>query len=123
MSSSPVLGNLSPLIPAGDDVDVAIEFYEKKMGFTTRYKEGSPTTMAIIQRGAVEILLIQNADKNLAENTSFRINVGGVEQLYAEYRASGVEKMNTLDIKPWGTKEFSVIDPAGVCIAFYERVK
>lgn len=121
--SNPVLGKLSPLIPSGDDVDTVIEFYEKKLGFTTRYKEGSPTNMAIIERGDVEILLNRNDDQHLADNTSFRIQVEGVDQLYAEYRSCGVEKMNTLDIKPWGTKEFSVIDPAGVCIAFYERVK
>jgi len=121
--SSPDFKSLAPIIPAGGDADLAVEFYEKKLGFTTRYKEGSPTTMAIVQRGAVEILLIQNDDKHLAENTTFRIRVDGVDQLYQDYRASGVEKMTAVQIKPWGTKEFSVIDPAGVCIAFYESVK
>ncbi len=43
MSDRPVLGNLSPMIPAGADVDTAIVFYEQNLGFTTMHNEGEPT--------------------------------------------------------------------------------
>jgi catechol 2,3-dioxygenase-like lactoylglutathione lyase family enzyme len=123
MSERPVLGHLSPLIPAGSDVDATIAFYEQQLGFTTVHKEGEPTEMAIVKRDTVEIFLFQNDDRHVAEQTAFRIHVEHVEALYAEYQAQGVIHPNgKLDAKPWGTKEFGVLDPTGVCITFYEPV-
>jgi uncharacterized glyoxalase superfamily protein PhnB len=123
MPNTPILGNLSPLIPAGSDVDVTLAFYVQKLGFTTRYTQGEPTEMAIVTRDAVQILLCRNDDRYVAEQTSFRIHVQDVEQLYAEYQAQGVIHPNgQLTTKPWGTQEFAILDPAGVCITFYEPV-
>ena len=123
MPSIPVLGNLSPLIPAGSDVDATLAFYVQKLGFTTRYTQGEPTEMAIITRDAVEIFLCRNEDRYVAEQTSFRIHVQHVEQLYGEYQAQGVIHPNgQLTMQPWGTQEFAILDPAGVCITFYQPV-
>ena len=121
MGNRPVLGNLSPLIPAGDDVDATIAFYERQLGFTTIHKEGDPTEMAIVKRDAVEIFLFKNDDRYVAEQTAFRIHVQYVKALYDEYQPQGVIHPNgKLDTKPWGTREFGVLDPTGVCITFYE---
>jgi uncharacterized glyoxalase superfamily protein PhnB len=123
MPNIPILGNLSPLIPAGSDVNATLAFYVQKLGFTTRYTQGEPTDMAIITRDAVEIFLCRNHDRYVAEQTSFRIHVQHVEHLYAEYQAQGVIHPNgQLTTKPWGTQEFAILDPAGVCITFYEPV-
>jgi catechol 2,3-dioxygenase-like lactoylglutathione lyase family enzyme len=121
MSDRPVLGNLSPLIPAGDDVDATIAFYERQLGFTTIHKEGDPTEMAIVKRDAVEIFLFKNDDRHVAEQTAFRIHAEHIEALYEEYQAKDVIHPNgRLDEKLWGTQEFGVLDPTGVCITFYE---
>jgi len=59
----------------------------------------------------------------LGQAPSFRIHVQHVEQLYAEYQAQGVIHPNgQLATKPWGTQEFAILDPAGVCVTFYEPV-
>ena len=118
----PVLGNISPLIPAGGDVEVAIAFYEK-LGFTTIHKEGNPIRMAIVKRDSAEIFLVKNDYKQLAEETSLRIHVTNIEQLYQEFQSKGGEMIHPngkLETKPWGMKEFVVLDPAGVCITFYQ---
>jgi uncharacterized glyoxalase superfamily protein PhnB len=123
MLNTPLLGNLSPFIPAGSDVDATLAFYVQKLGFTTRYTQGEPTELAIVTRDAVEIFLCRNDDRSVAEQTSFRIHVQHVEHLYAEYQAQGVIHPNgQLATKPWGTQEFAILDPAGVCITFYEPV-
>jgi hypothetical protein len=123
MPRTPVLGNLSPLIPAGSDVDATLAFYAQKLGFTTRFTQGEPTEMAIVTRDAVEIVLCRNDDRYVAEQTGFRIHVQHIEPLYTEYQAQGVIHPNgQLTTKPWGTQEFAILDPAGVCITFYEPV-
>lgn len=121
----PKLKNLSPLIPAGKDVETAMAFY-KKLGFTTTHTEGKPLKMAIVERDEIQIFLVQNDDKHLAEGTSLRIQVDSLEQLYEEFLAQGediIHPNGKLETKPWGCKEFGVLDRAGVCITFYEFVK
>jgi uncharacterized glyoxalase superfamily protein PhnB len=123
MNILPKLGNISPFIPAGQDVEKAIAFYEQQLGFTTVYREGEPVTMAIVKRDSAQIFLQQNDDKHLAEWTTFRIQVEQIEQLYQEFQAKGgtmIHPNGKLQTKPWGTKEFAVVDLAGVCITFYE---
>lgn len=119
MPDSITFGSVTPLIPAGGDLSVAIAFYENQLGFTTTYQDEG---MAIVNRDQSSLMLIKNDDRHWAENTSLRIAIVGVEALYADYQARGFEGLRSLGVKPWGTKEFAVIDPTGVCLAFYERI-
>ena len=124
-NSPPKLKNLSPLIPAGKEVETAIEFYEK-LGFKTTHTEGKPLKMAIVERDEIQIFLVQNDYQHLAEEISLRIRVEGIEQLYEEFLAKGddiIHPNGKLEAKPWGCKEFVVLDKAGVCITFYDFVK
>lgn len=64
--------------------------------------------------------------KHLARWTTLRIQVEHVEQLYEEFMALGggmIHPNGKLQTKPWGAKEFAVLDLAGVCITFYEELK
>jgi catechol 2,3-dioxygenase-like lactoylglutathione lyase family enzyme len=122
-SNFPKLGNISPLIPAGDDVEAAIAFYEQKLGFKAIHTEGDPVRMAIVERDGATLFLVKNGDKHVAEWTSLRIQVDGIEQLYEEFQAKDsaiIHPNGQLEIKPWGPKEFIVLDLAGVCLTFYE---
>ena len=126
MNNPPVLGNISPLIPAGDDMEKAIAFYEQKLGFTAIHKEGNPIRMAVVKRDSAEIFLVKNDYKQLPEGISIRIQVDGIEQLYEEFQAKGggmIDPNGQLETKPWGMKELVVIDPAGVCITFCKPEK
>ncbi len=121
--TAPTLDNLIPVSPAGKDVDATVRFYEESLGFSTLFRHGTPTEMAVIKRGHVEIMLTLNADKHLADNTAFRIKTTHVEALYNELSAktpSPIHPNGKLAQKPWGSTEFAVIDPAGVCITFFE---
>jgi uncharacterized glyoxalase superfamily protein PhnB len=125
MSNQIALGNISPMIPAGNDVAGAIAFYEEQLGFKTIYTEGDPVTLAIVKRDAAEIFLYQNDDKHLAEWTTFRIQVENIEPLYEEFQAKGGAMLHPngeLKIQPWGAKEFAILDVVGVCITFYEAI-
>ena len=79
--------------------------------------------MAIVERDGARIFLVKNDYKQLTESIAIRIKVEGIEQLYEEFLAKGgstIHPNDKLATKPWGPKEFSIIDLAGVCITFYE---
>jgi uncharacterized glyoxalase superfamily protein PhnB len=125
----PVFGHLTPMIPAGKDMETALAFYEQKLGFNARYK-ADDLSMAILKRGDAEIILQNFDDPHTASQTSLRIQLTGVDVLYGEYQAQAIPPfhqdvdgagLGELRDTPWGTREFAVRDLAGVCITFYER--
>lgn len=122
MSPSPQLGPIHPLVPAGEDLAVAIAFYEQKLGFTTIHREGDPLRLAIVQRDMAVIYLCKNSYQKLGSPNSLRIQVNQIDQLYAEYQAqdeSIIHPEGHLEQKPWGPKEFIVFGPAGCCLTFF----
>lgn len=109
-----------PVLPQ-PDVRKAAEFYLTKMGFETLFIHGED--YAGVGRDDIELHFYKCTDKKIAENTSCRIDVRRVEDLYGEFGPSGVIHPNgLLEKKPWGITEFSILDEAGVCITFGEEV-
>lgn len=112
--------NVIPLIPARD-VEEAIAFYRDRIGFELVFRDAEPAQYAGIRRDGVSLHLYLNQDRYLAENASLRIMVDDVDALYADCRAAGcVHPNGALVTKPWGSREFAVLDPSGVCIAFVQ---
>ena len=124
MSQQPFLSSISPLIPGGEDLEKTVVFYEQKLGFKRIHTEGNPIYMAIVQRDNVQIFLLKKKDRQVAEETSLRISVNQIEQLYEELKVEEdiINPEGKLETKPWGVKEFVVIDPMGVCLTFCELV-
>jgi uncharacterized glyoxalase superfamily protein PhnB len=112
--------NVVPLIPARD-IEESIAFYRDRIGFELVFRDAEPANYAGIRRDEVSLHLYANGDRYLAENASLRIAVDDVDALYADCRAAGcVHPNGALATRPWGSREFSVLDPAGVCIAFVQ---
>jgi catechol 2,3-dioxygenase-like lactoylglutathione lyase family enzyme len=114
-----VFRGLTPLSPAKNPA-AAVTFYVEKLGF----RDNGNGNVTRVIRGDVEILFYQTDDQHLADWTSFRIHVEQIEALFEEFQAQNVVHPNgALETKPWGTKEFSIIDLDGVCITFFEHIK
>ena len=120
MNQVPKMEAISPVIPAGADLNVALDFYAR-LGFVKTWQQGD---MASVGRDAISILLFQSDDRHLAEWTSCRVQVTNVAALYAEFQQKEgqvIHPNGKLETKPWGLTEFAILDPAGVCITFFER--
>jgi hypothetical protein len=67
----------------------------------------------------VKLHLFDNQDKHLADCTSLRIAVELIDTLYGRCQENGcVHPNGLLGSRPWGIREFSIIDPSGVCVTF-----
>jgi hypothetical protein len=77
----------------------------------------------LIARDEIELFLQRNGDVTLAEWTTLRIEVQGLEKLYQEFvdrDPKMIHPNSALEKKAWGSTDFSILDPNGVCITFYE---
>lgn len=119
----PKLNRVCPYIPAGDNVNLSIDYYVNKLGFELKWKDSDNPSLALVGRDTLEFFLQYNPNTELAEWFTFRVEVNNIDQLYNEFLQkdkSIIHRNGKLDKKPWGSHDFSIEDPQGVCITFYE---
>lgn len=111
VAAVPVLASL--------DIERSAEFFAAKLGFMkVHVAQGA---YGIVVNGSVQIHFWACADRSIAEATSCRVQVRAIERLYHQCEGHGiVHPKAPLETKPWGTKEFAILDPDGNLIAFYE---
>jgi hypothetical protein len=105
------------MLPAGGTIPDAVQFFTAHLGFEVHWQT---PTMAGISRGAVSFNLVENTNREWADNSSYSIGVSDVDALYEEYRGIPA-RVGPLEIKSWGRREFHMIIPSGVCLQFYTQ--
>ena len=111
ISAIPILASL--------DIERSAEFFASKLGFGKVHVV--PGEYGIVSNGPVEIHFWACADRQIAEATSCRVQVQAVEALLAQCANQAIVHPNApLATKPWGTKEFAILDPDGNLVTFYE---
>ena len=112
-----IFRSVAPLIPSGGSLAEALAFYTLHMGFSVEWQDGG---MAGIRRDGVSFNLVENDNRNWADNASFSIGVSDLDALYREYREIP-GRLGPLEMKSWGRREFHLIVPSGVCLQFYQE--
>jgi len=107
------------MIPTGGSISDALKFFTEQMGFSISWQSGGG---AGVHRGDVGFTLVENSNREWADNTSFSIGVSDLDSLYAEYKDIPA-KVGRLEMKFWGRREFHMILPSGVCLQFFQQDK
>src|SRR5262245_9984044 len=101
----------------------ALPFYETVLGFRLLSRSDTPFKSAVLGRDQIQIRLAENGGDPTQDGCAFHVT--GVESLFAEFRASGLEKeLSKFDIEQHGNaawKVFYVVAPDGLCYWFGER--
>lgn len=101
------------------DIERSVAFFER-LGF--RRLGVSYPDYGMVGCDGAQIHFWLCSDRRIAENTACRIEVEGIEELYARYVAMDVIHPNgALAFKPWGVWEFSVLDPDGNLVTFQQQ--
>ncbi len=111
--------NAVPVLPAAHIADT-IAFYQQKLGFVPRHQEEE---YGIVVRDDVEIHFWRCSDRRIAESSSCRITVQGIEALFDHAAKQGIVHPNApLATKPYGVREFAITDVNGNLIWFVEKI-
>jgi uncharacterized glyoxalase superfamily protein PhnB len=102
------------------EIEMTVLFYEQRLGFPRVLVAGD--AYAIVRRDGVDIHFWNCPDKYIAENTSCYIFVENVDLVFQEYQARGVSIAGALETKPWGVREFAILDSNGNLLKIGERV-
>ena len=105
-----------PILPSRA-VRETVAFY-KRLGFEGGAHD-SDSGYAILRRGTVELHFFTHSELVPAESSAgCYIRVLDVESIYKAFSSSqlprrGIPRMDALENKPWGLREFAVVDPDG----------
>ena len=104
-----------PILPSRSLNDTLAFF--RKLGFEGRIH--SHGNYAILTRGTVELHFFTHRELRPAESSAgCYLRVSDVESIYrafalAELPPKGIPRQDALENKPWGMREFAVVDPDG----------
>jgi len=115
---TPALLAATPILPSLD-IARTVAFYCAKLGFEEVHS--APREYAIVERGPVELHFWYTEDVALPKASGCRIQVIGIDALHAHCEAAGIVHPNgALAERPWGTREFAILDPDGNCVTFHQ---
>ena len=109
----PVRDMAIPTLPARD-MDETLAYYDR-LGFRLRNRFNEfGGDYAIVVRGDLELHFFGHAGIDPRESYGgCYLRVMDVDALFAELQGNGVECLSTLEDKPWGLREFAIVDPSG----------
>jgi hypothetical protein len=123
-----------PVIPSKNIVE-SVEFYEKVgFGSTWLWTEGgqrlarADATQSVVYAGfdvPVEVHFMPITSTEILENTVLRMHVeGDIAAFHEHCRGLGcVHPKASLTQKPWGLREFGILDPSGVLVYFMQAAR
>jgi catechol 2,3-dioxygenase-like lactoylglutathione lyase family enzyme len=125
-----------PALPVRDIVQ-SVDFYRNILGFTIVHQVEN---FAVLSCNDVHLNLwlanddkwrtrnssppvVSGAETFIAGTASCRIQVEGVDELHSSIKPFGILHPNTqLGNRPWGVREFDILDPDHNLITFFEEL-
>jgi catechol 2,3-dioxygenase-like lactoylglutathione lyase family enzyme len=98
------------------DIPTAVEFYSKKLGFTTAFTWGDPPTFAGVNLDKTQMFLRKGTPDPKGCFVTFM--VGDADALYEFHRSQGVEIVEPIDDREYGIRDYGVRDLHGYHLSF-----
>jgi catechol 2,3-dioxygenase-like lactoylglutathione lyase family enzyme len=125
--TEPVIVDAYPMFPCSD-VSKSAAFYEFQLGFAIVFRQGDE--YARLQRDGVSLDLWRCTSEAMRGNEpGCWLMVKNIDALHAEFSATipntGIEAprptLTPIESKPWGIREFAVLDPDNNVLHVGER--
>lgn len=113
-----MLININPKLPMRDKA-VTKEFFINKLGFLQC--GGDFEGYLMVEKDSIEIHFFEFKELDPKENYGqVYIRTDNIEDLYKSFQANqvNIHPNGTLQNKPWGQKEFSILDPDNNLLTF-----
>jgi len=99
----------------GDGLDLFVTC----LGFKVLHQDA---TLAVIERDGAKAQLIENAEFAAKDRPQITIETDAIDELYREVQSRAPQILHPnsrrIEKKPWGAREFGVLDKTDVCVIF-----
>jgi uncharacterized glyoxalase superfamily protein PhnB len=101
------------------DVRATQEYYRDVLGFTISWLWQND--YGAVSNGEAQLYLTK--DESPIPSTCCCADVEDVDAVYEEYKSKGAKIVSDLETKPWGMREFTIVDPNGHLFRVGQGVK
>ena len=107
------------------DLNIETEYYIDKLGFD---RDFTAPGWEFLSFGDFKVMLGECSDEMTAEATGnhswfAHALIENVDEVYQEFIDRGAVILSSIESKPWGIREFSVVTPDGHRITFGQLIK
>jgi hypothetical protein len=96
-----------------------LEFFVDGLGFSVDYQDAS---MAVISRDGAKAYIVENAHCAALDRPELSVDTDDIASVYKEMAQRVPHLLHpnskTISLKPWGSKEFAMLDKTTVCVIF-----
>lgn len=96
-----------------------VAFFVDALGFDIEFQSAD---IVVVSRGGAKAYLVHSVEDAARERPELAIETDDVEAVYREMHARAPQLLhpnaNTVALKPWGAREFAMLDPTTVCVNF-----
>lgn len=101
------------------DINVGVDLFVGCLGFQILYQD---STIHVLGRDGAKVYLMQNAALAALDRPELAIETDDIDAIYNEIKARAPDMLhpnaNAVRLKPWGAREFAVLDSTTVCVVF-----
>ena len=101
------------------DIHVGLDLFVRCLGFQVLHQDD---TISVLGRDGIKVYLMENAELAALDRPELAIETDNITEIYDEIKLRAPEILhpngNTVRLKPWGAKEFAVLDASTVCVVF-----
>jgi predicted enzyme related to lactoylglutathione lyase len=116
--NNPTFQSVTPILLVSD-LQRALDFYQRVMGFEPGWIAGEPPRIASVCRDSIEIMVRKEATPTRSQ---IYIGVDGVDEYHQRLSAAGAKVTVPLDDRHYGIRDFTIEDPDGNFIAIGEPI-
>lgn len=104
-----------------DQLQDGLEFFVDGLGFVVLYQDAD---MAVIARDGAKAYIVQSPEYAAKDRPELGIDTDNVDAIFKEMSARAPHLLhpnsNTVSRRPWGSREFAMLDKTTVCVIFRE---
>jgi hypothetical protein len=96
-----------------------LDLFVTCLGFKVLHQDA---TLAVIERDGAKAYIVENAEFAAKDRPQITIETDTIDELYREIQSRAPHMphphSNRIEKKPWGAREFAVLDKSDVCVVF-----
>jgi len=96
-----------------------IDFFVDGLGFEVLHRD---ETLAVIARDGAKAYLMESPECAAGDRPELSVDTDDIDAIHAEISARAPRLLHpncpVVERKPWGSREFAVLDPSTVCVVF-----
>jgi uncharacterized glyoxalase superfamily protein PhnB len=120
-ASTAVLESVTPIFQV-TDLARALAWYQQALGFEIGWTWGEPPSRASVCRDRTEVNLALPGNESMTISRAY-FSVRGIDDYYRRIVDSGTELLVPIGDRPYGMRDFAVIDPSGNELSFGEATQ